>query len=73
MINFEVDSFVAKNMKEVNQRLEDDYLSSGVIINIQSIEGGKLKVFYHKPTDWDLINCFIELPEGAKKKYGVTN
>lgn len=73
MLNCTIDSFVVNNMKEVNQRLKDDYLSSEVIINIQAIGGDKLKVFYHKPKDWNLINCFVELPEGAKKKYGVTN
>ena len=62
-------------MEEVNQRLKDDYLTSEVIVNIESVKGG-LRVFYNRPKgrrDWEVINCFVELPEGAKKKYGVTN
>ena len=73
MINYTVDFFIVDSMEKVNQRIKDDYLSSEAIINIQSMKNGKLKVFYHKPNDWNLINCFIELPEWVKKKYNVTN
>lgn len=73
MIKYEIDSFIVNSMKEVNQKLENDYLSSEAIINIQPINGHKLQVFYHKPKDWNLVNCFIELPGWVKKKYGVTN
>jgi len=73
MGDYTVDSFIADNMEKVNQRLDDDYLTSKVIINIQPLKNGKLRVFYRKPTDWNLINCFFELPEWVKKKYNVTN
>ena len=75
MINRVVDSFIAKNMDEVNRKLKDDYLEPGAIVNIESMKDG-LRVFYERPKgskDWEVINCFFELPTWVKRKYGVTN
>jgi len=75
MINKVVDSFVAKNMDEVNRKLKDDYLNLKNIINIESVKSG-LRVFYNRPKgskDWEVINCFFELPKWVKEKYEVTN
>uniref|UniRef100_A0A6M3L4B8 Uncharacterized protein n=1 Tax=viral metagenome TaxID=1070528 RepID=A0A6M3L4B8_9ZZZZ len=73
IIEYEIDSFIANNVEEANKKLDDDYLTTNAIINIHPMDGKKLKVFYHKPKNWDVINCFIKLPEWVKKKYNVKN
>lgn len=73
MDNCKVSFFIVDDEEGINQKLEDDFLSPKGIINIESMNNGKLKVYYRKPMDWDLINCFIELPDWVKRKYNVRN